>query len=126
MIKLHHSLMAATLAAGALFAGSAQASHVNWSVSIAAPVVSTVVSNGRYYGPPPAQVYYSPAPVYYPPAPVYSEPQPVVYYPQAPVYVQAPEWRPPHGRHYAGPRPWGGWHGPHGGGHRDGHQGYGR
>lgn len=96
-------LIAAVLAAGALFAGSAQASRVHWSVSVNAPAVTTVVSNGRVYYPPvPAPVYYpaAPAPVYYPPAPVYYPPTPVVVYrPGPPAYGVS--WDAPYGhRHH--------------------------
>ena len=73
----------AALACGALFAtGPRAASDVHWSVGISAPLypgdVSTVISNGRYYAPPPP-VYVRPAPIYYAPPPVYAGPAPVYY-----------------------------------------------
>jgi hypothetical protein len=86
----------AALAGGALLAaGSARASDVHWSVGISAPLypghVSTVISNGRYYAPPPPVYvrpapiyYYAPPPVYYRPAPVYHYPAPVVVYRHGP------------------------------------------
>ncbi len=80
----------AALACGALFStGAARASNVHWSVGISAPLypgeVSTVISNGRHYAPPP--VYVRPAPVYYyAPPPVYYHPAPVV----------VPRYGPPH------------------------------
>lgn len=80
--------VAALLVAGALFAGSAQASRVNWSVSVNLPPVTTVVSNGSHYHPQP--VYYPPAPVYVQPAPVYYQPPPVVVH-RPPVVVYRPE-----------------------------------
>ncbi len=59
----------AALACGALFATSgARASDIHWSVGINAPLypgeISTVISNGRHYAPPPP-VYVRPAPIYY-------------------------------------------------------------
>jgi hypothetical protein len=76
-------LIAAIVAAGALFTGSAHAgSHVNWSVSVNAPAVTTTVSNARGYYAEPAG-YYQPAPVYYQRAPVYYQPAPVYHHPPA-------------------------------------------
>lgn len=103
-------LVAVALMAGALFTGSAQASRVNWSVSINAPAVTTVVSSGHVYRSEP--VYYAPAPVYYAPAPVYYQPPPVYYQPQ-PVVV----YRPRHGRGHHHRHD--GWRGHRDDGHRD-------
>jgi hypothetical protein len=120
---------AAVMACGTLFAGSAaQASNVQWSVGISAPLypghVGAVISDGPYYGPPP--VYVRPAPIYYyAPPPVYYRPVPVVVH----------RWGPPshhgswhrghhdrwHGRGYNDHR----WHdrGHHRGGyHHNGHR----
>jgi len=79
----------AALACSALFATTAaRASNIHWSVGISAPLypgeVSTVISNGPYYAPPPP-VYLRPAPVYYyAPPPVYYRPVPVVVHRGAP------------------------------------------
>lgn len=67
---------AALIALGAMFAGSAHAGNVQWSVSVNLPPVGTVVSN--------APVFHAPAPGYYVPAPVYHAPAPVVVYRPAP------------------------------------------
>ena len=92
-------LIAAIVAAGALFASAAEArSHVDWAISVNAPGVSTVVSDGYVRSSPvyyqPAPVYYQPAPVVYRPAPVYYNPPPVV------VYRQGPAWGYGHHHHH--------------------------
>jgi hypothetical protein len=85
-------LMASFAAAAALFAGTAHADRIYWSVGINSPVVGTVISNAPVYVQPPVvyapppQVFYQPAPVYHaPPRVVYQPPQ-VVYQPQVMVY----------------------------------------
>jgi hypothetical protein len=91
MFRFKAPLIAVILSAGALFAGSAQASSIHWSVNVGVPVVVAP----RVYAP--APVYYQPAPVYYQPAPVYYQPPPVVVYqPQ----VTHPGWQHPHHRHH--------------------------
>jgi hypothetical protein len=100
MFNLKSSFMVCVLGVGALAAGSAQASRVQWSFNVNAPVVSTTVSSGYVYGP--APIYYEPAPVYYEPAPIVVQRPPLVVYRQEPVplvnpwvYQQppSPQWR---------------------------------
>jgi hypothetical protein len=85
MNKLKNSFAVALVAIGALWAGTANAGDVRWSVGVNLPVPVVVG----------APVYYEPAPVYAPP-PVYYRPAPRVVY--APRYYQ-----PSYGRYY-GPR----------------------
>lgn len=89
-------LMAATAAlAGVMFAGTAHAGHVSWSIGIEAPIgpgatIGTVISNRHVAPVVPAPVVYAPAPVVYAPAPVVYTPPPVVYTPPPVVYRPAP------------------------------------
>lgn len=101
---MKHPLILA-LAAGAtlLFAGAAEAGNVQWSIGISLPPVATVISNGPYYAPVPAPIYY-PAPVRYV-APVVYESAPVLYE-SAPVVYEAPRF------YYRGQRPFYGARGP--------------
>lgn len=87
-------LMASCVAAAALFAGTAHADRVYWSIGINSPGVGTVFSNAPVYVQPPVvyapppQVFYQPAPIYHaPPRVVYQPPQ-VVYQPPVVVYGQ--------------------------------------
>ncbi|MET0351370.1 MAG: hypothetical protein ABW067_16375, partial [Rhizobacter sp.] len=88
MFERKSPVIVALALAGGLFAGSAHAGRVSWSVNINVP--GPVYAEPAYYAPPP--VYYAPPPpVYYaPPPPVYYRPRPVVVYPPAVVYRQGP------------------------------------
>ncbi|HZE91695.1 MAG TPA: hypothetical protein VE029_08350 [Rhizobacter sp.] len=85
MLNFKTSIAAAVVSVGALCAGTAHASNVQWSVGINLPAVTTVVSSDAYYDYA-APAYYAPAPVYLP-RPVYQQPAPVVIYRPEPVYV---------------------------------------
>ena len=85
-------ILAATLAAAALFGTTAAQAGTHWSIGISVPVAGVVVSDGpRYYAPEPAPVYYAPAPVYYAPAPRYIERD--VYYAPPPRVVYETSYR---------------------------------
>ena len=108
---MKHPLILA-LAAGAtlLFAGAVQAGNVHWSIGINLQPIGTVISNGPYYAPVPASIYYPApvryvAPVVYESAPVGYESAPVVYE-SAPVGYDAPPF------FYRGQRPFYGARGP--------------
>jgi len=97
MFERKSPVIVALALAGGLFAGTAHAGRVNWSVNINVP-------GPVYYEP--APVYYAPPPtVYYaPPPPVYYRPRPVVVYPPAVVYRPGPaivggSWERHHHRH---------------------------
>jgi hypothetical protein len=78
-----------------MFAGTAHAGHVSWSIGIEAPIgpgatIGTVISNHHAAPVPmPAPVMVAPAPVIYAPPPVVYRPAPVVYAPPV-VYGPAP------------------------------------
>lgn len=83
MTSAKSSVIAALALAGGMFAASAHAGGVSWSVNIGIPAPV-------YYAPPPV-VYAPPPPVYYEPAPVYYAPPPRVrYYRPRPVAVYGP------------------------------------
>ena len=67
---------AATVAAGALFAGTAANAGGAFSVGINLPGLAIGVAPGYYE---PAPVYYRPSPVYYDAPPVYYRPAPGYY-----------------------------------------------
>jgi hypothetical protein len=116
MFNRKSSIAAALLAVGTVFAGTAQASNVQWSIGINLPPVATVIAS---------EPVYHAAPTYYAPAPVYVQPAPVVVYRPAPrvVYRPEPVYAP---RYYAPAVVRAGWavpsrgHG-HGHGHGRGH-----
>jgi len=110
--------LALVTSAAALGAGSAHAGGVSWSIGINTPIVGTVITNARGYGPAYGPVYapayapvYAPEPVYesapiYAPVPVYRAAPRVAYYPP-PIYYRAapvvypryyPGWRHGHDR----------------------------
>jgi hypothetical protein len=96
MLNRKVSIAAGLLALGSVFAGTAHAADVHWSIGINLPVVGTVVSN--------APVYHGQRPVYMPaPAPVVVyQPAPRVVYRPVPVYAPKPVrggWGRDHGRH---------------------------
>ena len=85
MFERKSPVIVALALAGGLFAGTAHAGRVNWSVNNNVP--GPVYAEPVYYAPPPPVYYAPPPPVYYaPPPPVYYRPRPVVVYPPAVVY----------------------------------------
>ncbi len=94
MLNRKASIAAGLLALGSVFAGTAHAADVHWSIGINLPVVGTVISN--------APVYHAPRPVYGPPPVMVYEPAPRVVYRPVPVYAPQPVrggWGREHGRH---------------------------
>lgn len=92
-------LIAVFAATAALLGAASAQAGTHWSIGVSLPAAGVVVSNGGYYAPAPAPVYYEPAPVYYQPAPVVRyAPAPRyverdVYYAPAPRVVYAPSYR---------------------------------
>jgi hypothetical protein len=88
---MFRSVLAALATTAALLGATSAQAGTHWSVGISLPATGVVVSNGGYYAPPPAPVYYEPAPVYVP-APRYVE-RDVYYAPPPPRVVYAPVYR---------------------------------
>ena len=94
-------ILAGAVVATLFAATAARAGHVDWSIGIAVPPVTTVVSSGYAvpvgYAPRPRVLYSAPAPVYASPAVVYRTPAPV-YDEPAPYEVERyygePRYRP--------------------------------
>lgn len=82
MFNRKASIAAALLALGTVFAGSAHATDMQWSVGISLPQVETVISSAPVR-------YHTTQPVYMP-APVFVQPAPMVVYRPAPVVVYRP------------------------------------
>lgn len=72
---MFRSLSMIFVASAALMGAAAAHAGTHWSVGINLAVPGVVVTNGGYYVPEPAPVYYAPAPVVrYAPVPVYAAP----------------------------------------------------
>ncbi len=90
-------VLALAASAAVLFAGTAQAGGVHWSIGINLPPIATVVSNAPgYYGEPAAVYYPAPAAVYAPAPAVIYRSAPPVYVPPVVVYRAPPPYYSPY------------------------------